>query len=195
MTCTLKLQNNIRNGFPILDNPTKVLSFMLYRALLVLKLLKCPTPDGGHLGFVQYGRHRGSPSWLPREIGRRWSYLSMVENGACGTIWTIIWLSPLTNSGTHQSLIAEKLNYFMISLWGQNEVEVKFENSMHNYNATLVHWHHTLGCQCSSFSTYAVHKVVPIRVLILKTVTILWPRYEVKCHPNSLTSHIGMSVQ
>ena len=56
-------------------------------------------------------------------------------------------------------LIAEKLNYFMTSLRGKNKVEVKFENSMHNYNATLVHWHHTLGCQCSSFGTYAVHKV------------------------------------
>ena len=63
-------------------------------------------------------------------------------------------------------LIAEKLNYFMTSLRGKNEVEVKFENSMHNYNATLVHWHHTLGCQCSSFDTYAVHKVVPVRILI-----------------------------
>ena len=73
MTCTSKLQNNIRNGFPILDNPTKVLSFM-FMTLLVLKLLKCPTSDGGHLGFVQYGRHSGSPSWLPREIGRRWLY-------------------------------------------------------------------------------------------------------------------------
>ena len=78
MTCTSKLQNNIRNGIPILDNPTKVLSFM-FRTLLVLKLLKCPTPDGGHLGFVQYGRHRGSPSWLPREIGRWWSYLPLVQ--------------------------------------------------------------------------------------------------------------------
>ena len=76
MACTSKLQNNIRNGFPILDNPTKVLSFM-FRTLLVLKLLKCPTPDGGHLGFVQ--------------------------NGACGTIWTIIWLS-LLKRGCHSSL-------------------------------------------------------------------------------------------
>ena len=25
----------------------------------------------------------------------------------------------------------------MTSLWGKNEVEVKFENNMHNYNATL----------------------------------------------------------
>ena len=65
-------------------------------------------------------------------------------------------------------LFAEKLNYFMTSLRGKNEVEVKFENSMHNYNATLVHWHHTLGCQCSSFYTYAVHKVVPVRVFIAK---------------------------
>ena len=71
-------QNNIRNGVPILDNPTKVLSFM-FRTLLVLKLLNCPTPDGGHLGFVQYGRHRGSPSWLPREIGSRWLYLPLVQ--------------------------------------------------------------------------------------------------------------------
>ena len=51
----------------------------MLRALLVLKLLKCPTPDGGHLGFVQYGRHRGSPSWLPREIGRIWLYLPLVQ--------------------------------------------------------------------------------------------------------------------
>ena len=63
-------------------------------------------------------------------------------------------------------LIAEKLNYFMTSLRGKNEVEVKFENSMHNNNATRVHWHYILGCQCSSFDTYAVHKVVPIRILI-----------------------------
>ena len=37
---------------------------------------------------------------------------------------------------------------------------------MHNYNVTLVHRHHTLGCQCSSFGTYAVQKVVAVRVLI-----------------------------
>ena len=65
-------------------------------------------------------------------------------------------------------LIAEKLNYFMTSLRGKYEVEVKFENSMRNYNATLVHWHHTLGCQCSSFDSHAVHKVVPFRALITK---------------------------
>ena len=46
--------------------------------------------------------------------------------------------------------------------------QVKFENSMHNYNATQVHRHHTLGCQCSSFGSYAVHKVVPVRLLIAK---------------------------
>ena len=62
-------------------------------------------------------------------------------------------------------LIAEKLNYFTTSLRGKNKVEVKFENSMHNYNATLVHWHHTLGCQCSSFGTYAVHKVGPCQTI------------------------------
>ena len=79
-------------------------------------------------------------------------------------------------------LISVKFNYmnFMTSLRGKNEVEVKFENSMHNYNATLVHWHHTLGCQCSSFGTYAVHKVVPIRVLTAKNWTSIRPRYEVK---------------
>ena len=32
-------------------------------------------------------------------------------------------------------LIAEKINYFMTSLWGKNEVQVKIENSMHNYMA------------------------------------------------------------
>ena len=62
-----------------------------------------------------------------------------------------------------RAMNAKKLNYFTTSLRGKNEVEVKFENSMHNYNASLVHWHHTLGCQCSSFGTYAVHKVGPVK--------------------------------
>ena len=60
-------------------------------------------------------------------------------------------------------LISKKLNYFMISLRGKIEVQVLFENSMHSYNVILVHWHHTLGCQCSSFGTYAVHKVEPVK--------------------------------
>ena len=77
-------------------------------------------------------------------------------------------------------LISEKLNYFMSSLRSKNEVEVKFENSMHNNNATLVHWHHTLGCRCSSFGSYAVHKVVPIRILITEKCNYLLCRYEVK---------------
>ena len=53
----------------------------------------------------------------------------------------------------------------MTSLQGKNKVEVQFENSMHNYNATLVHLYHTLGCQCSSFGTYDVHKVVPVKII------------------------------
>ena len=63
MTCTSKLQNNISNGFPILDNHTKVLSFM-FRTLLVLKF---------HLGSLEklVGDGYISP----------WS-----KNGACGTI-------------------------------------------------------------------------------------------------------------
>ena len=79
MICTSKLQNNIINGLPILDNPTQLISFM-FRTLLVMKLLKYLTPGGGHLGFVQNGCHRGSPSWLPREIGRLWPYLALVQN-------------------------------------------------------------------------------------------------------------------
>ena len=55
---------------------------------------------------------------------------------------------------------------------------------MHNYNATLVHWHHTLGCQCSSFGTYAVHKVVPVTVLISDKfyyfMNTLWGKNEVE---------------
>ena len=74
----LKPENNLRNGFPILANPPNLVSFMIL-LLLVLKLLQCFTPDGGHLEFVQYGRHRGSPSWLPREIGTLWSYLGLVQ--------------------------------------------------------------------------------------------------------------------
>ena len=69
--------------------------------------------------------------------------------------------------------IAKKLNYFTTSLWGKNKVEVKFEDSMHNYNASLVHWHHTLGCQCSSFGTYAVHKVGPVKVFIAKNLELI----------------------
>ena len=64
----------------------------------------------------------------------------------------------------------KKINYFMTSLRGKIEVEVKIENKMHNYNVTLVHWHHTLGCQCSSFGTYAAHKVAPVRVLIAEKI-------------------------
>ena len=79
-------------------------------------------------------------------------------------------------------LITEKCNYYMTSLGGKNKVKVKFENSMHNYNATLVHCHHTLGCQCSSFGTYDVYKVVPIRVLIAEKLsyfmTSLWGKNE-----------------
>ena len=80
--------------------------------------------------------------------------------------------------------VAENFYYFMTSLRGKNEVEVKFENSMHNYNATLVHWHHTFGCQCSSFGTFAVHKMVPVRVLIAKKLnyftTSLRGKYKVE---------------
>ena len=57
-----------------------VVDSRLFRAELVLKLLRYLTPDGGHLEFVQNGCHRGSPSWLPREIGRLWSYLALVQN-------------------------------------------------------------------------------------------------------------------
>ena len=48
-------------------------------------------------------------------------------------------------------LISVKFNYmyFMTSLPGKNEVEVKFENSMHNYNATqfidIIHWDVSAG--------------------------------------------------
>ena len=52
-------------------------------------------------------------------------------------------VATYSSFGTHavhiRVLIAEKLNYFMTSLRGKNEVQVKFENSMYNYNATLVH--------------------------------------------------------
>ena len=51
------------------------------------------------------------------------------------------------------------MNYFMTSLRGKKEVQVKFENSMHNYNATLV----TLGYHCSTSGSSAVHKVKPLK--------------------------------
>ena len=94
-----------------------------------------------------------------------------------------------------RALNAKKLNYFTTSLRGKNEVEVKFENSMHNYNASLVHWHHTLGCQCSSFGTYAVHKVGPVKqskpywrtdgqTEIINLIVGLVTRNPPKNHPN-----------
>ena len=55
----------------------------------------------------------------------------------------------------------------MTSLRGKNEVEVKFENSMHNYNATLVLTltsHIGMSVHLySSFGTYAFHKVGPVK--------------------------------
>ena len=48
-------------------------------------------------------------------------------------------LMLLTKWYPSRALIAEKFNYFMTSLRGENEVQFKFENTMHNYNATLVH--------------------------------------------------------
>ena len=86
MTCTSKLQN----GFPILDNPTKVLSFM-FQTLLVLKLLKCPTLrmaailDLSNMAATE-GAHLDS---LEKLVGD--GYISpWSKNCACGTILTII---------------------------------------------------------------------------------------------------------
>ena len=50
------------------------------------------------------------------------------------------WHLCCSQRGTHQSID----RYFMTLLWGKNEVKVSSENSMQNYNVTLVHWHHTL---------------------------------------------------
>ena len=43
-----------------------VVSFMILLRF-VFKLLQCLTPDGSHLGFVQYGRHtpQGAPILAP----------------------------------------------------------------------------------------------------------------------------------
>ena len=88
-----------------------------------------------------------------------WHYTMECQCSSFGTMLFTKWY-PI------RVLIAEKLNYFMTSLRGKIEVQVKFENSMYNYNVTLVHWHHTLGCQCISFGSYAVHNLVPVWVLI-----------------------------
>ena len=92
------------------------------------------------------------------------------------TNWTIVWLCYKIkirfslNLSMHnykvapvRVIIAKKLNSCMTSLRGKYEVLVKYENSMHNCNATLVHWDHILVCQCSSFGSYAVYKVVPVK--------------------------------
>ena len=57
----------------------------------------------------------------------------------CNYMYMYFMTSMFTKWYPSKVLIAEKLNYFMTSLRGKNEVEVKFEKSMHNYNATLVH--------------------------------------------------------
>ena len=38
-----------------------------------------------------------------------------------------------------KQFFSETLNNFMTSIRGNNEVEVKIENTMHNYNVTLAH--------------------------------------------------------
>ena len=100
MTCTSKLQNNIINALPILDNPTKVISYML-RTLLVLELLKYLIPDGGHLGFVQMVATEGpvlalSRNWQSMVISRPGPKLVLVER--CEQSWCFSRLSPLTIS-------------------------------------------------------------------------------------------------
>ena len=96
----------------------------------------------------------------------------------CSSLRTVFAVDKVVPVGV---LISVKFNYmyFMTSLRGKNEVKVKFENSMHNYNATPVHRHHTLGCQCSSFGTCDV-KWYPSEYWSLKNWTILGPRYKVK---------------
>ena len=89
MTYTSKLQNNIRNGFLVLDYPTKVLSFM-FRTLLVLKLFKCPLQMAAILDLSNMaateGAHLGS---LEKLVGD--GYISpWSKSGACGPILTII---------------------------------------------------------------------------------------------------------
>ncbi len=85
MTFTCNQQTNIINGFSILENPLKVVSFMVL-LLLVLKLLQCLTPDGGHLGLSNMAATGGV------QLGSLWklvdySHISpWSKNGACGTI-------------------------------------------------------------------------------------------------------------
>ena len=61
----------------------------------------------------------------------------------CSSFRTVLILEQLTKWYLSRVLISVKFNYmyFMTSLGGKNEVQVKFERSMHNYNVTLVHWH------------------------------------------------------
>ena len=72
--------------------------------------------------------------------------------------------SSFSTYDVHKVVPVKSIDRWKIELFhdlaSKNEVEVKFENSMHNYNAILVHWHHTFGCQCSSFGT---SKTSPIK--------------------------------
>ena len=60
--------NNTENEFPIPENPRNMILHMFLR-LLVVRLLSCETSESRHLGFIQNGRHRGSPACLRQEIG------------------------------------------------------------------------------------------------------------------------------
>ena len=51
------------------------------------------------LDLSNMARHRGSPSWLPREIGRRWSYLPLVQQLCLWNDFNNYLIKPI--SGTH----------------------------------------------------------------------------------------------
>jgi len=77
MIITYNQESNTSNVL-IPENPQKMVLSMIV-LLLALKLWRKVTLSGGHLGFIQNGRHRGSIAWLPREIDIRWSYLTLVQ--------------------------------------------------------------------------------------------------------------------
>ena len=55
--------------------------------------------NGGHLGFVQYGAHGGSPTWLPRKINSICPWLQVVQ------IWCL-WID-LNNSGVNMDQLPD----------------------------------------------------------------------------------------
>ena len=125
----------------------------MFRTLLDLKLLKCPTPDGGHHGFVYN--------------------MDLSKNGACGTIWTIIWWSPLTSS-----------IYFISDIWILYHSHIASLSYKHHC-LKLMFWHIYFGYHFhahlySSFNHQFHRSCTALKTVFLRTTNLFLVRHFTK---------------